>query len=136
MDAAKVRELKQFIEQCKSNPPILTDPSLSFFRDYLERSLFHLFSLYFYLFIYYLFVHFHFVLSSTEFIFFKLCFSLNADLPPSAYKQGERKSVLLLLILLIYYADLWCYVVIIVMLTNFAAYCFVLTCFVPSLFHN
>ncbi|KAJ9173441.1 hypothetical protein P3X46_016576 [Hevea brasiliensis] len=36
MDAAKVKELKLFIEQCKSNPSILSDPSLSFFRDYLE----------------------------------------------------------------------------------------------------
>jgi suppressor of tumorigenicity protein 13 len=54
MDAAKLSQLKQFIEQCKSNPSVLSDPSLSFFRDYLE--------------------------------------SLKADLPPSAYKQGERKS--------------------------------------------
>ncbi|KAA8521903.1 hypothetical protein F0562_012783 [Nyssa sinensis] len=36
MDAAKLQQLKQFIDQCKSNPSILTDPSLSFFRDYLE----------------------------------------------------------------------------------------------------
>ncbi|ESR53634.1 hypothetical protein CICLE_v10020471mg [Citrus x clementina] len=36
MDAEKVKELKQFIDQCKSNPSILADPSLSFFRDYLE----------------------------------------------------------------------------------------------------
>ncbi|GAY43470.1 hypothetical protein CUMW_074700 [Citrus unshiu] len=36
MDAAKVKELKQFIDQCKSNPSVLADPSLSFFRDYLE----------------------------------------------------------------------------------------------------
>ncbi|CAK7355787.1 unnamed protein product [Dovyalis caffra] len=36
MDATKLSELKQFIEQCKSNPSILADPSLSFFRDYLE----------------------------------------------------------------------------------------------------
>nr|DAD18600.1 TPA_asm: hypothetical protein HUJ06_020063 [Nelumbo nucifera] len=36
MDAAKVTQLKLFIEQCKSNPSILSDPSISFFRDYLE----------------------------------------------------------------------------------------------------
>ncbi|XP_022759132.1 FAM10 family protein At4g22670-like isoform X2 [Durio zibethinus] len=36
MDAAKLNELKKFIDQCKSNPSILSDPSLSFFRDYLE----------------------------------------------------------------------------------------------------
>ncbi|XP_043716934.1 FAM10 family protein At4g22670-like isoform X2 [Telopea speciosissima] len=36
MDAAKVNQLKLFVEQCKSNPSILNDPSLSFFRDYLE----------------------------------------------------------------------------------------------------
>lgn len=36
MDAAKVKELKLFVEQCKNNPAILCDPSISFFRDYLE----------------------------------------------------------------------------------------------------
>lgn len=36
MDAAKLNQLKHFIEQCKSNPSTLSDPSLSFFRDYLE----------------------------------------------------------------------------------------------------
>ncbi|KAL9260761.1 TPR repeat-containing thioredoxin TDX-like protein [Drosera capensis] len=36
MDASKLKELKLFIEQCKSNPSILHDPSLSFFRHYLE----------------------------------------------------------------------------------------------------
>lgn len=36
MDAAKVNQLKLFIDQCKANPSILSDPSLSFFRDYLE----------------------------------------------------------------------------------------------------
>eukprot|EP00262_Sarcandra_glabra_P004673 TRINITY_DN1586_c0_g1_i1.p1 TRINITY_DN1586_c0_g1~~TRINITY_DN1586_c0_g1_i1.p1 ORF type:complete len:403 (+),score=131.04 TRINITY_DN1586_c0_g1_i1:144-1352(+) len=35
MDAAKVNQLKVFIEQCKSNPSLLHDPSISFFRDYL-----------------------------------------------------------------------------------------------------
>ncbi|KAI0501052.1 hypothetical protein KFK09_019270 [Dendrobium nobile] len=36
MDAAKVKELKLFVEQCRRNPEILRDPSISFFRDYLE----------------------------------------------------------------------------------------------------
>ncbi|KAK7330667.1 hypothetical protein VNO77_24865 [Canavalia gladiata] len=36
MDASKLNQLKHFVEQCKSNPSILADPSLSFFRDYLE----------------------------------------------------------------------------------------------------
>ncbi|KAK6935235.1 Tetratricopeptide repeat [Dillenia turbinata] len=36
MDPAKINQLKHFIEQCKSNPSILSDPSLTFFRDYLE----------------------------------------------------------------------------------------------------
>ncbi|THG22931.1 hypothetical protein TEA_026978 [Camellia sinensis var. sinensis] len=36
MDAANLNQLKQFIDDCKSNPSILSDPSLSFFRDYLE----------------------------------------------------------------------------------------------------
>ncbi|KAG8486696.1 hypothetical protein CXB51_020161 [Gossypium anomalum] len=36
MDAAKLNELKKFIQLCKSNPSILDDPSLSFFRDYLQ----------------------------------------------------------------------------------------------------
>ncbi|KAL8172455.1 hypothetical protein V2J09_024259 [Rumex salicifolius] len=36
MDAAHLNQLKQFIQQCKSNPSLLSDPSLSFFRDYLE----------------------------------------------------------------------------------------------------
>ncbi|KAL1371316.1 hypothetical protein HN51_001527 [Arachis hypogaea] len=36
MDASKLNQLKHFIEQCKSNPSVLADPSLSFFRDYLE----------------------------------------------------------------------------------------------------
>ncbi|KAJ1694898.1 hypothetical protein LUZ63_011596 [Rhynchospora breviuscula] len=36
MEAAKLKELKLFIEQCKKNPSILSDPSLAFFRDYLE----------------------------------------------------------------------------------------------------
>ncbi|KAG1354750.1 putative FAM10 family protein [Cocos nucifera] len=36
MDAAKMTELKLFVEQCKKNPAVLSDPSISFFRDYLE----------------------------------------------------------------------------------------------------
>ncbi|XP_078174419.1 HSP70-interacting protein 1 isoform X2 [Carex rostrata] len=36
MDATKLKELKLFIEQCKTNPSLLSDPSLSFFRDYLD----------------------------------------------------------------------------------------------------
>ncbi|KAK4803125.1 hypothetical protein SAY86_001328 [Trapa natans] len=36
MDSSKVNQLKHFVEMCKSNPSILADPSLSFFRDYLE----------------------------------------------------------------------------------------------------
>uniref|UniRef100_A0A1D1YWD9 FAM10 family protein At4g22670 n=1 Tax=Anthurium amnicola TaxID=1678845 RepID=A0A1D1YWD9_9ARAE len=36
MDQAKVTQLKHFVEQCKANPSILADPSISFFRDYLE----------------------------------------------------------------------------------------------------
>ncbi|KAG2677545.1 hypothetical protein I3760_12G102500 [Carya illinoinensis] len=35
MDESKLNQLKQFVEQCKSDPSILNDPSLSFFRDYL-----------------------------------------------------------------------------------------------------
>ncbi|KAL4196777.1 hypothetical protein AMTRI_Chr04g247920 [Amborella trichopoda] len=37
MDATKISQLKLFIEQCRSNPTMLRDPSLGFFRDYLER---------------------------------------------------------------------------------------------------
>ncbi|KAK4761586.1 hypothetical protein SAY87_029470 [Trapa incisa] len=36
MDSSKVNQLKHFVEMCKSNPSILADPTLSFFRDYLE----------------------------------------------------------------------------------------------------
>ncbi|KAL7257378.1 hypothetical protein ACSBR1_003644 [Camellia fascicularis] len=32
-----LNKLKQFIDDCKSNPSILSDPSLSFFQDYLKR---------------------------------------------------------------------------------------------------
>lgn len=37
MDATKIQQLKVFIQQCDSNPAILRDPSLRFFRDYLEK---------------------------------------------------------------------------------------------------
>ncbi|KAL6280125.1 hypothetical protein ACE6H2_017006 [Prunus campanulata] len=36
MDEAKLNQLKDFVEQCKADPCVLSDPSLSFFRDYLE----------------------------------------------------------------------------------------------------
>ncbi|GMN46030.1 hypothetical protein TIFTF001_015222 [Ficus carica] len=36
MDAAKLSELRHFINQCKSNPSILHNPSLSFFKFYLQ----------------------------------------------------------------------------------------------------
>ncbi|CAJ1936578.1 unnamed protein product [Sphenostylis stenocarpa] len=37
MEEGKLRELKQFIETCKSNPSLLHNPSLSFFKAYLLR---------------------------------------------------------------------------------------------------
>eukprot|EP00252_Welwitschia_mirabilis_P020384 TRINITY_DN4998_c0_g1_i1.p1 TRINITY_DN4998_c0_g1~~TRINITY_DN4998_c0_g1_i1.p1 ORF type:complete len:384 (-),score=116.97 TRINITY_DN4998_c0_g1_i1:225-1376(-) len=37
MEADKIKELKIFIKQCEENPSVLRDPSLRFFRDYLER---------------------------------------------------------------------------------------------------
>ncbi|KAG9459198.1 hypothetical protein H6P81_003706 [Aristolochia fimbriata] len=36
MDAAKIEQLKLFVDQCKLNPSILDDPSLVFFKDYLQ----------------------------------------------------------------------------------------------------
>ena len=39
MDSGKIAELKQFIEACKSNPSLLHNPSLSFFKSYLLRCL-------------------------------------------------------------------------------------------------
>ncbi|KAL7160778.1 hypothetical protein ACSBR2_041428 [Camellia fascicularis] len=36
MDAEKVAELKNFVEQCKSNPSIIHNPSLVFFKTYLQ----------------------------------------------------------------------------------------------------
>ncbi|KAF3448397.1 hypothetical protein FNV43_RR09110 [Rhamnella rubrinervis] len=35
LDSAELNQLRHFVEQCKADPSILTDPSLSFFRDYL-----------------------------------------------------------------------------------------------------
>jgi len=37
MDAEKIIEVEQFIKQCKSNPSLLHDPSLAFFKSYLLR---------------------------------------------------------------------------------------------------
>merc|ERR1711915_395247 len=37
MEASKVNQLKLFIKQCDSNPAVLQDPALKFFRDYLEK---------------------------------------------------------------------------------------------------
>ncbi|CAN1265694.1 TPR repeat-containing thioredoxin TDX [Linum perenne] len=37
MDAVQVAELKGFINECKSNPAILHDPSFLFFKSYLQR---------------------------------------------------------------------------------------------------
>ncbi|XP_021291999.1 TPR repeat-containing thioredoxin TDX [Herrania umbratica] len=36
MDASQLAELKLFVDQCKSNPSILHNPSLSFFKSYLQ----------------------------------------------------------------------------------------------------
>ncbi|WCJ42105.1 tetraticopeptide domain-containing thioredoxin [Euphorbia peplus] len=36
MDSSKIAELKQFVEQCKSNPSLLHQPSFSFFKSYLQ----------------------------------------------------------------------------------------------------
>ncbi|EOY21388.1 hypothetical protein QUC31_007295 [Theobroma cacao] len=36
MDASKLAELKLFVDQCKSNPSIVHNPSLSFFKSYLQ----------------------------------------------------------------------------------------------------
>ncbi|CAL5341236.1 unnamed protein product [Camellia sinensis] len=40
-NGAGIWKLKQFIDDCKSNSSILSDPSLPFFQDYLERYLDH-----------------------------------------------------------------------------------------------
>lgn len=37
MDDAKISELKQFVNSVKSDPSILHNPSLSFFKSYLQR---------------------------------------------------------------------------------------------------
>ncbi|KAK2664564.1 hypothetical protein Ddye_003138 [Dipteronia dyeriana] len=36
MDASRIAELKFLVEQCKSNPSLLHDPSLAFFKSYLQ----------------------------------------------------------------------------------------------------
>nr|CAN80968.1 hypothetical protein VITISV_032937 [Vitis vinifera] len=36
MDDAKISELKQFVNSVKSDPSILYNPSLSFFKSYLQ----------------------------------------------------------------------------------------------------
>ncbi|KAJ6849317.1 TPR repeat-containing thioredoxin TDX isoform X1 [Iris pallida] len=36
MDGEKVSQLRDFVRHCKSNPSLLLDPSLAFFRDYLQ----------------------------------------------------------------------------------------------------
>ncbi|CAA2995305.1 FAM10 family At4g22670-like [Olea europaea subsp. europaea] len=36
MDASRVTQLKQFVDQCKADPSILSDPFFSFFREYVE----------------------------------------------------------------------------------------------------
>ncbi|XP_009770330.1 TPR repeat-containing thioredoxin TDX [Nicotiana sylvestris] len=36
MDNEKIQDLKQFVELCKTNPSILQNPSLSFFKNFLE----------------------------------------------------------------------------------------------------
>ncbi|XP_021909437.1 TPR repeat-containing thioredoxin TDX [Carica papaya] len=37
MDATKIADLKVFVDRCNLEPSILHDPSLSFFRNYLQR---------------------------------------------------------------------------------------------------
>ncbi|XWS37561.1 hypothetical protein CRYUN_Cryun19dG0054000 [Craigia yunnanensis] len=41
MDASKVADLKLFVDQCKSNPSIIHNPSLSFFKSYLQSLIFY-----------------------------------------------------------------------------------------------
>lgn len=36
MDSAKISELKQFVSECKSNPSLIHNPSLAFFKSYLQ----------------------------------------------------------------------------------------------------
>eukprot|EP00262_Sarcandra_glabra_P007659 TRINITY_DN2055_c0_g3_i2.p1 TRINITY_DN2055_c0_g3~~TRINITY_DN2055_c0_g3_i2.p1 ORF type:complete len:448 (+),score=106.28 TRINITY_DN2055_c0_g3_i2:881-2224(+) len=36
MDSSKIVDLKLFVDQCKANPSILNDPSLGFFKNYLQ----------------------------------------------------------------------------------------------------
>lgn len=37
MDPSKIAQLKLFVQLCESNPAVLQDPSLRFFRNYLEK---------------------------------------------------------------------------------------------------
>lgn len=37
MDTEKLEDLKHFVELCKENPSILQNPSLTFFKTFLER---------------------------------------------------------------------------------------------------
>ncbi|KAL2652422.1 hypothetical protein R1flu_020550 [Riccia fluitans] len=37
MDQAKLAELKSFVQQCETNPAVLQNPQLRFFRNYLEK---------------------------------------------------------------------------------------------------
>ena len=43
MDDAKISELKQFVNSVKSDPSILYNPSLSFFKSYLQRYTYQIF---------------------------------------------------------------------------------------------
>ncbi|KAK9996656.1 hypothetical protein SO802_021342 [Lithocarpus litseifolius] len=36
MESAKISELKQFVSECKSNPSLIHNPSLAFFKSYLQ----------------------------------------------------------------------------------------------------
>ena len=107
MDGAKLDQLKQFIEQCKADPSILSDPTLSFLRDYLERyqrslSLNALISLYV------SFIHLY------VFFFNYFWRNLGADLPPWGCESEDSNQcfiislylLLLLLLLLFIFYDL------------------------------
>lgn len=37
LNAEKLKELEKFVDLCQANPSILYDPSLSFFREFVER---------------------------------------------------------------------------------------------------
>ena len=36
MDSKSIQQLKVFTQACKANPAILHDPSLAFFKEYIE----------------------------------------------------------------------------------------------------